>query len=616
MPKELKMSFDPNTIEHLGIQMYSTLPPVIAELVANCYDADAKNVFIFLNDQRTKEITIQDNGHGMCFDELNAKFLMIGRNRREDEQSDTTPSGRKVIGKKGIGKLSFFGIASAIEVITVKEGIKNSFRMKWDDIRSSGKAKRDYKPEIVILDSKTKESSGTIIKLLELNRKTPFRPDAIGYSLSRYFTIFNKTDFQVKIIHNDDKISPFEIKDELKYQNLDEEVSWNFPSSSLPFKYEFADQITGKIISAKDVVVNSMNGIALFSRGKLVNDHSFYDVNTSSQGYSYISGWLNIDFIDDWDKEVISTNRRSLHWEDPDAMILKDYLNQVIRYFFNEAKEIRAANKIKEIEDVSGIQIIEWIEKLPKPDRKLANKLVKSILNSEGINTSKATEMILYVKDSFQLESFQEIAADLDETFLNQPDKIIEFFNTWKLIEAREMYKISNVRIQTIKKFQMHIEKDSREVPELHNFLKQFPWLLDPRIMNFDDEVTYSQLLKDNFKELEKKEEDKRIDFLCVGFSESFFIIELKRPSKVIGEKELLQANKYVSFIRERLGNEYGKNVCCYIIGKKLSPKDNVKTLSESFKKNNVVYVKPFEELLSNARRYHQEFIEKYETFE
>ena len=33
--EELKMSFDPNTIQHLGIKMYSSLPTAIAELVAN-----------------------------------------------------------------------------------------------------------------------------------------------------------------------------------------------------------------------------------------------------------------------------------------------------------------------------------------------------------------------------------------------------------------------------------------------------------------------------------------------------------------------------------------------------------------------------------------------------
>ena len=39
--RKLIMSFDPHTIEHLGVKMYSVLPNAIAELIANAYDADA-----------------------------------------------------------------------------------------------------------------------------------------------------------------------------------------------------------------------------------------------------------------------------------------------------------------------------------------------------------------------------------------------------------------------------------------------------------------------------------------------------------------------------------------------------------------------------------------------
>ena len=56
-----------------------------------------------------------------------------------------------------------------------------------------------------------------------------------------------------------------------------------------------------------------MRGIALFSRGKLVNEHSFFDVTATSFGYSYITGWLDIDFIDERIPDVISTNRQSLN---------------------------------------------------------------------------------------------------------------------------------------------------------------------------------------------------------------------------------------------------------------------------------------------------------------
>ena len=75
MSKDLVMTFDPLTIEHLGVRLYSTLPPVLAELIANSYDADAENVTLSLNDEGSeKEIIIEDDGMGMSFDEINNKF--------------------------------------------------------------------------------------------------------------------------------------------------------------------------------------------------------------------------------------------------------------------------------------------------------------------------------------------------------------------------------------------------------------------------------------------------------------------------------------------------------------------------------------------------------------
>ena len=325
-----------------------------------------------------------------------------------------------------------------------------------------------------------------------------------------------------------------------------------------------------------------MKGVALFSRGQLVNEYSFYDINASSHGYAYITGWLNVDFVDDWKKEVISTNRKSLIWEDEDAAELKVYLTDIIQSFYNEQRKRKENEKKKEINKAVGIDIESWVKALPKIEQKLANKMITAVIKSEGLSIKKSGEFVKYVKDSFQLESFKEIASELDSSFYEHPDKLLDFFQEWKIIEAREMYKLSRVRIETIKRFEQHIEVLPERSTELHNFFKQFPWLLDPRIMNFKDEVTYSSLLKKHFKETKLKVEDKRIDFLCVGFSENFFIIELKRPSKVIGEKELSQANKYVSFMKNQFGNEYGKNICCYIVGKTISSDDSAREMADS----------------------------------
>ena len=57
-----------------------------------------------------KSIRVRDDGHGMTFSELNEQFLKIGRNRRAESCKDETEGGRKVLGKKGLGKLSMFGI--------------------------------------------------------------------------------------------------------------------------------------------------------------------------------------------------------------------------------------------------------------------------------------------------------------------------------------------------------------------------------------------------------------------------------------------------------------------------------------------------------------------------
>ena len=44
MADKLELVFDPNTIEHLGISLYSKLPSVLSELISNSWDADANSV--------------------------------------------------------------------------------------------------------------------------------------------------------------------------------------------------------------------------------------------------------------------------------------------------------------------------------------------------------------------------------------------------------------------------------------------------------------------------------------------------------------------------------------------------------------------------------------------
>ena len=288
-------------------------------------------------------------------------------------------------------------------------------------------------------------------------------------------------------------------------------------------------------------------------------------------------------------------------------------MEAVIIQVYKEHKESIEQNKKDDIKKKTGVDIDEWVNELPKHDKNLAKKLVKAIVSNDGIENDKAAELTSFVKDSFQFTSFKEMAAELKDNNASNAD-LLTLLNEWQLIEAREMYKLSEVRIETIKKFNENIDNDAKEVPVMHNFFKNFPWLLDPRIMNFQDEVRYSDLLKKHYIESEEiPENDRRLDFLCQDFAETFFIIELKRPGKVITDKELLQALDYASFIRSQLGNTYGHKSVCYVIGNRLSKDDSTKELAESLASSSKVYLKTYSELLTSASNYHKEFIEKYE---
>ena len=64
MNKEYKLNIDPRILELLGPSLYTNIYYVLAELIANAYDADAHNVYIIANKD---DITVEDDGNGMSY---------------------------------------------------------------------------------------------------------------------------------------------------------------------------------------------------------------------------------------------------------------------------------------------------------------------------------------------------------------------------------------------------------------------------------------------------------------------------------------------------------------------------------------------------------------------
>lgn len=408
MPKnntqKLQMKFAPNTIEHLGVKMYSTLPPVVSELIANSYDADAKEVKILLNDSGDKEIVVSDDGHGMSFNEINESFLTIGRNRRVKNSTDKSPNGRKVIGKKGLGKLSFFGIAHKIEIITVKDNKKNSFVMDWDAIMRMENEEggiENYEPEILILDEDTEEDNGTIVTLRKIQRVSNFDVEALADSISKYFIL--PDDFKIKLSHNNNEW--IEIDNTRRYASTPAEVEWTVPKDvEFGDDCEHSKNITGHLLATEKPISpnTNMRGVTLFSRKKLVNLPEYFSDSTSSHFFNYLTGWLEVDFIDDLDEDVIGTNRQTLNWDHPEMQKLRLCLQNLLKWIERDwrvkRKSIREAKLDDELRKV-GITIGEWQEHVPEKIKTDLIPVLEKIVGDSELSNEEITGAVKHLKN-------------------------------------------------------------------------------------------------------------------------------------------------------------------------------------------------------------------------
>lgn len=393
--EQLKMTFTPNTIEHLGVRMYSTLPPVVAELVANSYDADASEVHIHLIDNGDKKIVVSDDGHGMSFREINDKFLRIGRNRRDDEKSQNSPGRRKVIGRKGLGKLSFFGIAHEIEVQTTKDHKRNSFVMKWGAIISDGDRdqQRDYNPMILEHDVESEKEKGTDVILRDIQRISDFDANSLADNLSKFFII--DPDFKIFVKRNDE--NEILINNERRYSNLARQVEWDVPKDiQLETEYEKRGEISGHLIATEKPIppATNMKGITLFSRKKLVNLPEYFSDSTSSHFFTYLTGWLEVDFIDDLGEDVIGTNRQSLNWEHPDMVKLREYLQRMLRWLEVDWRAKRAEKQQKKLEEKTGLKIGEWRKHIPKNINDNLESIISALTKDAEIDEDKAVSSL------------------------------------------------------------------------------------------------------------------------------------------------------------------------------------------------------------------------------
>lgn len=352
---ELKLSFDPRTIEHLGFKMYSRLPNAVAELVANSYDADATHVDVVVDTSGTQSVLVKDDGHGMSPADLADKYLRIGRNRRVDDSGFSESRRRRVAGRKGLGKLALFGIGNRITIRTKRLGAPawTIVTMNWDDLqRATG---GDYFPDQSSQSADDPEAHGTEIRVHDLKRKTPVDVQELAVSLSQLFNYVDE-DFSVVVSALD--ANPIQVTRDLRYGSIEEESRWVIPEG-IP-SVGGAPDVKGVVIAAKKPLRQDLRGLTIYVKGRLANDPEFFGVPESSYAYSYITGYIEADYLDDHEEDVVATDRRSINWDIAEAAALREYLASVLREVATLRRETRRTAKEKALREELDVDVDKW----------------------------------------------------------------------------------------------------------------------------------------------------------------------------------------------------------------------------------------------------------------
>lgn len=210
-----KMTISRLTVDKLGVKLYDKVSAVLAELVSNSYDADATKVTIkapmgeFLatknnNQLQDKGYTIEvsDNGIGMTPEEVNNFYLRVGAERRTDSLRGDESRGlkRKVMGRKGVGKLAPFGICEKIEILTSggqlisgkdengnsQEGYLTA-HLILDRTQILQDTEFAYAPQVGNLDEIVRSKTGTTLNLTMFSKRKVPEIDLLSRQLAQRF---------------------------------------------------------------------------------------------------------------------------------------------------------------------------------------------------------------------------------------------------------------------------------------------------------------------------------------------------------------------------------------------------------------------------------------------
>lgn len=643
---EPALRFSHNVIEHLGIKLYRNKSGnVLAELVANSWDADAKWVDLEVDanggNDGNGRIFINDNGHGMSFETIRDHYLEVGKPKRKSAK-EKSAEGRNPMGRKGLGKLAPFGIARTVDVVTVHGEMMNWFTLNLDQILKVG-ASGTYPPTFHLkdapldervqtndtyLDGKINEfvakitasgqpRTGTMICMSRVVANQFPDPAVVAQELGARFTVvLLKPDFQVRINGNlitaDDALPKFEYR-------IPEsgEISEDFEGKTLKYWVGFVGTAEWSADEA---------GVGVFAHGKIAQTRPYFFNRKGKEVFQrYLYGVIEADWIDEEDEDLISTDRTSIDWSSDKMQGLHDWGNKKVGSWISSYELFRKERQDKQVfEQAAQLRTDRRVNTYSKAENDQIVNLVSDATREIG-KTKEAEktreELLIAVSKAWINQPTRLFLGELWRSLLQQnatPEQLADVVQ--KLSQHSIPEKMGLALTFSQRAFALSVLYElvhRRSETDLQKLVVEFPWILQPR----GDLLTADKRLKTTVEEIADKLADgsrydpgiaikgmdaaQRADFVFLTSADekTIRIVEIKKPDLILSSEEERQLSSYLDFVKKQHSEA---SVSGMLVGNIQGLENNdkrisIKTWSEVFLECRAVYVELLASMLEIA---------------
>jgi hypothetical protein len=628
--KKLSLSFHGRVIDHLGIQMYQSPTAALAELVSNCWDADAERVEITLPAAMSMhaEITVTDDGSGMTFEECQSRFLNVGYDCRAGQaKAATGEKARPVLGRKGIGKFAGFGIAESLRIETVAKatGERTVFQLDLEKLRGTEYIEGSKDIEVLQYSGPSPEMKalhGTTVTLKSLVLKKAQNADQFARSMSRRFLLAQRAaDFQILV-----NGSP--IPTDADLENVEFDFPRDYTEDERPKGLAVDEKgwgvedlgqdrlIRWRFVFYEDTIKeDELRGVSVFANGKMAQRPFSFNITggiSGQQGLEYLSGKVEADYIDSLKTDLIATERQRVNWENEDALPLLEWGRNRVDDLCRMWKRRRADAKLKAMEDKIA-PFASRLATLQTSERRTVRSALSKLAQVGSLTTKQFAELGEAVLTSWEAGRLKELIHNLADSPDMTADRLIELLMEANVLTALNTYEAIKTKLSIIGELRRLVERQELE-NAVRDYIARNPWLVSPKWETFKKEISLKRLIAQLAadKGIDPcKNWNRRVD-LVLAAGDTLLVLEFMQPDKMVDLDHIGRFEYYVQTIRTYLRASSGqqfRNCVGYLIASKLDDDPAILRMIANKVSDNIFYL-DWENLLVQAEREYGEFVE------